>query len=1297
MLFASTRLQLFYDSARAKGVSWVFASLALLVTSSCSLLGEREPAPLSTRLQSSTGCLDGIGKHAIAFWDGTLQDRELKASTQCLKRAFKTLDEQVQGTAHKDALTSAEFHTFLNTFIVPKTQIQREVTQALLHLKSYILGGSPERWEKSDTHNLLNWVDTLDELGPEWAGAITHLRGKATPELWEELKELSIRTERKLLKLEEANASPRALARKDVELLLDEFLDRIDQSDIGSGVRLLGLDALEQATRFLTGHPSQVDALTPETRTLILRVGARSFPSLLGLSLTDDSIRSSELATLAIGSDAPPDELLTSRQRHRAIFMRDLLAPLAPISSSTGEAIPVKEILEWSKPWLEDPTFSRLQTWAPLLKELSIGGSPAEFTRGDIQHTLQLLPSLVYAAMRPGKERWRPQVLISAYLSGWSRIRETDIPGATPPPFSDSKILEAIQKLETLDPSYQLPESLSKSLPGALRLARFALEGVRNGATIEWERWLGLLRLAATLDGPLLELQHNPSRKLSLIRQLLDRTIENTRCADDCIPLTELHEFLREDMAGSPLADLSSFTTAKRLLLGGSEQFVTLEDFRKIQETLNRLSPDLLGILQAPPEELIHTWINHLEPILNEIAKNHANGIPLHLLDALEGQWLSSLNVNRIGVSGPAALPSLPRLLVQTLSGSQFDSQSSFVSTAAWKNATRKLKRILATFPCSTTKDLKVCFKEAINQPASWRALRLEIESLPLLHSNLGLPWPIIDAWIGHAARAGWTPADVSPQELTALIHVALESMNRIPRKRDTPVTQTTLHRLLETGAHLAPRLSALSELATAMRDQGANSPSTVWQKLESELILLQETLKNLQHIYPHGTGISLYAASRLVDHLPRQWLTLNREWIKNGLEPTFHRLWVCKAEEAFCPSGLIPLLDTIRVHVRGERLAADFRQTHPDADESMPPMDFLQRMTDFGKTLSDPLDLQTWNHWKAATANYPQVFQGDPEQAYFARANGIFESNSRIFFHFERFSDFFMRAYDYTGASTLVAAAPIRLRQFNEMADDFDDLAKAFSALESRTPSMAATRFREAGLFSFHGDGDDHLTVQEFTGYFALIWSSKTLVKTITNKLTARCETGDGTTDLINRPILKMPCFRAGFTVDYREEFLKYLPGLARDWATWSDRQKERYIEAMERTGREKGIGDDPIPFNDIDGIASLLQYMEALMLRFDEDQDGALDQAEVHRMFPNLRSTIEAAVRKQGSDSIADDPEWLESLFTWVLTRKSLPKGPLPLGFVMWHGAREDRKFKIRRYDAMIAISVLLGADPK
>jgi hypothetical protein len=283
-LLTPIRLRNSKASARARRASWLLAAFAGFTLSGCSLIGEKEPTPLSTRLQSSTGCMDALGRYAREFWDGTLQEQELKASTQCMRKAFKTLDEQVEGTERKNSLTLAEFQTFLNTFIVPKTPVPSEVAQALLNLKSYILGGTPDRWEKTDTAHLLNWVDALEELGPGWAKEIGNLRTRATTEVWDELQSLSEQTETRLLAIEETNSSPRPLKRKDIEVLLDEFLDRIDQSDITSNSRALALDVLGQATRFFTGLPSLGGALAPETRTLVLKIGARSFPSLLGLS-----------------------------------------------------------------------------------------------------------------------------------------------------------------------------------------------------------------------------------------------------------------------------------------------------------------------------------------------------------------------------------------------------------------------------------------------------------------------------------------------------------------------------------------------------------------------------------------------------------------------------------------------------------------------------------------------------------------------------------------------------------------------------------------------------------------------------------------------------------------------------------------------------------------------------------------------------------------------------------------------------------------------------------------------------
>ncbi len=1277
------------------------AALALN-TSACSLIGEKEPEPISARLQSATGCLDSLGSQANQFWEGSLSESDFDLSAQCLERAFTNLTQQVEGAQRRQALSTREFQKFLNTFIVPREPLNTESTEALLALKAYWVGGSPDHWENTDTEQLLKWVKILRNEGPDWLKAIGAFRRSGSETLWQNLKDLSIQTESEFLELLNQTLSARSIERKQIQTLSNELLRRLGKADLQGDSVSTALDLLEHANELIAGVRTSPGVFPPETKTLLIRSAVRALPALIGFSLSDDAVRSASLGGKPLASETPPVELDLKRQKQRASFLKDLFLTLPELVSREGVSIEVSDLQAWATPLLSDTNRQRLEIWAPLLKQLIVGGDPERFSRVDLRNLFQLLPQLAFATLRPTQDRWRPQLLISAFLSGWARIREIEGDAAFPSPFAEIRILDAVLKLETIDPSYRLPDSLSSSLPSALKLARHTLEGPESGNDIEWERWLSLLRLAATLDGPLLEMQSSPDRRLNIIRVLLDRILENTRCTGDCIPLEALHEFLGDDLAGTPIEGIQAFAAAKQLLLGGGPEYLSLADLRRLKDTLETVLPVILEAWKRSNEGALEVWRDQFDTLLIAFGRNHPQGVPLRLLESLQDNFFKSARIQLkpavyMGPVNPESTPTLARLILETFTGLELKGSNPIIPLKSWEPAVTSIRRFLQAIPANTSEELVEFVRKALRSPESWRSLRIELGRLPLHHPHRRLPWRLIEAWIHYADQNGWTPKNASAQELSKLTRAVLGAFQRDAWEYSGNISVLQLQRLLFTLAILSPHAVELGELAAEFERQIAENPASYWQSVDDSLLRLESGAAKLSVIYPGKTGLPIQAVARIVDELPKNWFSLDRVHIKNGIAPVFKRLWKCKAEEAFCPEGMSGLIQQLRKHVRAEKLAAEFSRIHPEADPTLPRDTYLSILDAFGEQLDDPAERELWNHWKAIPVKYPQFFQGDPEQAFFKPTHGIFEANTRVFFHFERFCDFFMRAYDTRKKSTPERTAPIQLAEFNLMADDFDDLAKAFRVLETRTPEMAATRFREAGLFSPHGNGDSELNLEEFTGYLALIWSAKTLVKTIATTLNDECRLAEEKLDLLGRPYLDMKCFRAGFTGKHLDLFLANLPGLLADWKTWTPQKRAQFMSAMERTGRERGFGDTPIPINDIDGIISLLQYLESLTLRFDENQDGALDQREVDLMFPNIQDIISAAVRKQGSDSIADNPEMLKSLFTWVLTRKELPKGPLPLGFLLWHGSRDERVFRIRRFDAMIAISLLMGSPPK
>jgi hypothetical protein len=1197
-----------------------------------------------------------------------------------------------------------------------------------LRLKAYIIGGDPERWAKADSEAMLQWVVKLESLGPDWINAIGALRTQLSLESWESLKRLSERSAIQFLALlPPPSQQTGRLNREDIETLVAEVLARAQSPSPSFLTRLqstfsreapneeLLTNALFLIARLVRGLPAESSHLDSTVRSLFLQLAFRSLPSILGASLTDPEIARSQLFQSAPQGLSPErtesnadggteDYQNRMRTKHLAFFARAATDSISELISLDGTPIQWQEFNSVLEGRLNSNQLQKFHEWAPLTKTLIVGGAPQSLSREEIKNAFALAGNIIGAISRRSIERWRPQVIISAFTQGWEKIREQNQRGSPlsatgfPQPFSDRKIVDAIQKLEGLDPEYQLPPSLSQSLPQALRLARSALEGPVLGSEITWDRWLSLLRLASILDGPIFDSGTQLDRRLSLITRMLDRVIETTKCVSECIPTIELYAFFKEELQDSPLSTFSQFKIAKELALGGSPDFITLQNLRDLKTTLTDLTPAFKVFLSKTAPIALGEVAQHIEPLMQAILRVHPDGIPLPLFNQFFTSFEASLGVPGIrneGEEQESEFPPLAQLLVETLSGTRLQ-QRAEIPAASWQTTARKLRELSAALgPIATRADFEEYIRRAIDEPEAWAPLRTWIQSIPAAHPRGVLSWRILDAWIAQGVARGIIDVDASAQELSDLSRPIIRSMHRNGALRAVGIQTVALQRLLDTVAHLAGPIRAILRTIKSHSELVESDPAQAWERAELELVRLQQTLNRMRGLYPLGIGIPLSEAAALVDRLPRAWFTLDRGLIKNGLEPIFNRLWLCSSEEAFCPSGLVTLLNQVRTHLRAEKLSAQFIELYPQYRTSGPGAQWLRAAMRFGQNLSLESDRRIWQQWKTVAEVYPQLFQGDHEQALFVPTSLIHTSNTRVHFHFDRFSDFFMRAYDSTHASTPEGAAPIRLPEFIAMADDFDDLAKAFRALESRTPSMAATRFREAGLFSSHGDGNDELTVREFTGYLVLIWSAKSLVRRVVDRLTPECPLAVERLDLLGRPYIDMPCFRRGFTQTYRDALLENLPGLLRDWRTWGESQIRNYIDALERTGRERGTGNDPIPINDMDGIASLLQYMESLMLRFDTDRDQLLDQSEIHDMFPYVKAVIAAAVRKQGSDSIAEDDAMLESLFTWVLTRKRLPAGPIPFGFLAWHMTRESRQFTIGRYDAMIAISVLLKVE--
>ncbi|MCB0351271.1 MAG: hypothetical protein KDD38_08820, partial [Bdellovibrionales bacterium] len=132
--------------------------------------------------------------------------------------------------------------------------------------------------------------------------------------------------------------------------------------------------------------------------------------------------------------------------------------------------------------------------------------------------------------------------------------------------------------------------------------------------------------------------------------------------------------------------------------------------------------------------------------------------------------------------------------------------------------------------------------------------------------------------------------------------------------------------------------------------------------------------------------------------------------------------------------------------------------------------------------------------------------------------------------------------------------------------------------------------------------------------------------------------------------------------------------------------------IKNMERTNRKDGPTSDPILHSDIDETFVMLQYIEVIMLRFDEDRSGDLNIKEALKAFKHFKNVIGDML---GLDSRTESEE-IEALFTYMLKYGDAPSLDDPLArmrFQNWKWQKKKWRLSAHRGTFLQILATLKG----
>jgi hypothetical protein len=225
----------------------------------------------------------------------------------------------------------------------------------------------------------------------------------------------------------------------------------------------------------------------------------------------------------------------------------------------------------------------------------------------------------------------------------------------------------------------------------------------------------------------------------------------------------------------------------------------------------------------------------------------------------------------------------------------------------------------------------------------------------------------------------------------------------------------------------------------------------------------------------------------------------------------------------------------------------------------------------------------------------------------------------------------------------------------FNEFNAFFSSVANLGLELKIFNPhsinTTALSRFREANLFTFAGNGDGYMDLREATMMLASVFSAKRLSLRLYNAISSQCPTGE--LDEYNYALIDSACAREQVLQNYVTYFphmpnmVKFLNGLSKDGrkSFFAD------VESASRSTPDVGWTDSDV----IDHYAAIMQYIETVYLRFDLSGDGALTPKEADYAFPVFKNTLGNMAKCQGKDLNSGE---LKTVFTYLLANGKMPK---------------------------------------
>lgn len=231
---------------------------------------------------------------------------------------------------------------------------------------------------------------------------------------------------------------------------------------------------------------------------------------------------------------------------------------------------------------------------------------------------------------------------------------------------------------------------------------------------------------------------------------------------------------------------------------------------------------------------------------------------------------------------------------------------------------------------------------------------------------------------------------------------------------------------------------------------------------------------------------------------------------------------------------------------------------------------------------------------------------------------------------------------------------------------EHFRPLGIDLKLMDPRSYGSGRRSFMEANLFTYQAQGwsqpngstqNPLMSFEQGMEYFSFIWSGGQLAGNLYREMLNVCRTGPE--DVLGQLMLDRPCVREQLLLQLQGQIAN-MPEMQGFLSQIPVEDRDEFIDVLiETVYHPQHSHPDWIEKGEIDSIAMILHYSEAIMTRYNVNHDNILDKDEVMAAFPVFEGLIRKLAEKTLCRPVSD---WLvKAIFSYTVKYAEVPSGSL------------------------------------